>query len=531
MSITYDPMTGEPIENNDEVKDVADEAKEAAKDAGETSEKGAEAVEKAAENVAEDVKETAEATTESAPEAVKDVPPTTTPDTTQSSYSPIPDEPAKKGNKNTIIGIAAVAIIAVIVICLLFFSGIFVSKRDKVAKATTATLKYDTELAKVFKNLGSISKSGSYTTEFSADIDDFGEISGQIIIDGKDKQIVGNIDSDMIPEMSVKAGIDSKTVKFEAPDICDYLFVYNYTDDKDGYITEIADDDELASLDAALKMIYDGSAENKELENKITKCLNKHSKDLKFENADKESYKIDGKKVDCKGYSVEVDRDFYLDLYDDLVEIYKEEFEDSIKDLEEISGESIDDSFKEARNEIKSIPDMTVYFYIYKNKLAAIKAEGDKKSGELEIQFRGGDFRAQNIAVLADGEEVMVLSGSNKKDKEIYTLEVDGDEVCTVEYNYKKGKLTFEYEYYYDSFELEMDVKSSSNEVSFTIDDFDFDDEIEGSMSLTFKKGAKIQKYENSEEFDLGNADESDYEDLIKSIDTDILNDFGRLMY
>ena len=533
MSISYDPMTGEPIETSDEVKDAKDEAIETAKEAGEAGEEVAKAAEETAENAAEVSKDTVDEVVEVANETTESVPPTTSPEPVkEATYSPIPDEPEKTGKKNTIIGIVAVALVAIIVICLLFFSGVFMSKRDKVVKATEATFKYDTELGKVVKNLSSIVKSGSYTAEFSADIDDYGEFAGSVIIDGKDKQIVGNVDSDMIPEMSFKAGIDSKKVKVEVPELCDYLFVYDYTADNDGYITDMMGDDEIASLNSSLKMIYDGSADNAELEAKVKKCMNKHFKELKFENADKESYKIDGKKVECKGYSVEVDSDFYLDLYDDLVEIYKEEFEDTLKDMEDITGESLDDSFKEARNELKQMPDMTVYFYIYKGKLAAIKGEGDKKnSGEIEIQFKGGDFRAQNISVLADGDEVMALSGSNKKDKETYTLEVDGDEVCTIEYNYKKGKLTFEYDYYYDSFELEMDVKSSSNEVSFVVDDFDFDDEVEGSMNITFKKGAKIQKYTNTDEFDIGNSDESDFEDLMESFDQDLLMEFGGLLY
>lgn len=532
MSISYDPMTGEPIETNDEVKDAKDEAIETAKEAGEAGEEAAKAAEETVENAAEVSKDASEEVTEVVKESTESEPPTTSPEPVKETYSPIPDEPDKSSNKkNTIIGIVAVALVAIIVICILFFTGAFMSKRDKVAKATAATFKYDTELGKVVKNLSSIVKSGSYTTDFSADLDDYGEFSGSIIIDGKDKQIVGNIDSDMVPAMSIKAGIDSKKVKVEVPELCDYLFVYDYTSDCDGYITDMLSDDDIASLNSSLKMIYDGSSSNADLEAKLEKCMNKHFKELKFENADKESYKIDGKKVDCKGYSVEVDSDFYLDLYDDIIEIYKDEFEDTLKDMEDISGESLDDSFKEARNEIKQIPDMTIYFYIYKGKLAAIKGEGDKRSGEVEIQFKGGDFRAQNISILADGDEVMALSGSNKKDKETYTLEVDGDEVCTIEYNYKKGKLTFEYDYYYDSFELEMDVKSSSNEVSFVVDDFDYDNEVEGSVNLTFKKGAKIQKYTNTDEFDLGNADESDFEDLMESFDEDLLMEFGGLLY
>ena len=78
---------------------------------------------------------------------------------------------------------------------------------------------------------------------------------------------------------------------------------------------------------------------------------------------------------------------------------------------------------------------------------------------------------------------------------------------------------------------IPLDVKSSSNEVSFVVDDFDFDDEIEGSMSITFKKGAKTQKYTNTDEFDIGNADESDFEDLMESFDQDLLMEFGGLLY
>ncbi|MBP5309449.1 MAG: hypothetical protein J6Z05_02375 [Lachnospiraceae bacterium] len=531
MSISYDPMTGEPIETNDDVKETKDEAVEAAKEATEAVEEVAKTTEEAAENAAEVTKEAVDEVVEVAKESTENVPPVASPEPVKETYSPIPDEPEKSGKKNTIIGIIAVALVAIIVVCVLFFSGIFMSKRDKVAKATAATFKYETELGKVVKNLSSIAKSGSYTTEFNADLEDFGEFSGSVIVDGKDKQIVGSVDSDMIPAMTIKAGIDSKKVKVEVPELCDYLFVYDYTADNDGYITEMLSEDDIKSLNSSLKMIYDGSSSNADLEAKIKKCLNKHFKELKFENADKESYKIDGKKVDCKGYSVEVDSDFYLDLYDDLIEIYKDEFEDTLKDMEDLTGESLDDSFKEARNELKHMPDMTVYFYIYKGKLAAIKGEGDKKSGEVEIQFKGGDFRAQNIAVLADGDEIMAISGTNKKDKETYTIEADGDEVCTLEYNAKKGTLTFEYDYYYDSFELEMDVKSSSNEVSFVVDDFDFDDEVEGSMSITFKKGAKTQKYTNSDEFDIGNAEESDFEDLMESFDQDLLMEFGGLLY
>ena len=210
MSISYDPMTGEPIETNDDVKETKDEAVEAAKEATEAVEEAAKTTEEAAENAAEVTKEAVDEVVEVAKESTENVPPVASPEPVKETYSPIPDEPEKSGKKNTIIGIIAVALVAIIVVCVLFFSGIFMSKRDKVAKATAATFKYETELGKVVKNLSSIAKSGSYTTEFNADLEDFGEFSGSVIVDGKDKQIVASVDSDMIPAMTIKAGIDSK---------------------------------------------------------------------------------------------------------------------------------------------------------------------------------------------------------------------------------------------------------------------------------------------------------------------------------
>ena len=540
MSITYDPMTGEPIETPDEeVKEVAAEATAAA------------------EEVKEEVKEEAKEVEETAVEAVETTEaavsegnnfdpmtgePVTTPASqpaggndapVKSDYSPIPAEPTNDDNpKFKLIGIAAIALICVALILAIIFGGLISSKKDKVKKAIKSTFTVETGLTKVAKDLSGILNSQDYTVEFDADLDDLGNISGQSIVAGKEKQVIVDLDIDEIPSMSAKIGIDSKQVKAEIPEICDKLFVYDYTADKDGMITDYVDEDELKSLDASLKMIYDGyNSDTDELQKELTKCMNKHLKELEFENADKKSYKIDGKKVECKGYSVEIDKDFCLDLWDDITDIYVDEYKDKFEGLEEVSGESLEDSFKEARNELKSMPDMTVYFYIYKGKLASIKAEGDKKSGEIEILFKGGDYRAQNISVEADGEEVFALTGSTKKDKEIYGIEIDGEEVCTVEYNTKKGSLAISYDYYYDEFELEMDIDSSSSEVSFEIKDFDFDDDVSGSMNFKFKKGAKIEKYTNTDEFDVGEASQSDFMDLIESFDSDVLEEFGGLFF
>ena len=153
MSISYDPMTGEPIETNDEIKDAKDEAVETANEASEAVEEVAKATEETVENASEVSNDAVNEVVEGTKESAETEPPVTSPDPVKETYSPIPDEPTESGKKNTIIGIVAVALVAIIVVCVLFFSGVFMSKRDKVAKATAATFKYDTELGKVIWKL------------------------------------------------------------------------------------------------------------------------------------------------------------------------------------------------------------------------------------------------------------------------------------------------------------------------------------------------------------------------------------------
>ena len=515
MSTTYDPMTGEPIETPDDVKDNA-ENKEASVE-NSTDEK--------VESVAEATVNEANDTVNAAEQSVSD-------NASTQSYEQADnfggDEGAsgKKAPKIVLGVIAAIALIAII--CLVIISGAF-SKKKKVEKACAATLNIETQLMKDLKPVLKILASDQLTTNYSVSIDDMGEITGSVIVNGKDKQIIANIDVDELPKLTAKAGIDSKTVKAEIPEVIDKVFVYNYKDDKDGYITDILDDEEIEGIDKALQTFYDAqnsaNPDDSKFATETTKLIKKYSKELKFENADSKEFKIDGKKVSAKGISVEVDSDLIVDFWDDFTDLYIEEFGEEFEDLEEMTGESLKDAFKEVKSELKSFPDTEITFYIYKGKLASIDIDAGKRNGEVEILFKGGDFRAQNISIEADGEEVFELKGSKKNDKETYTIIVEDEEVCSLTYNTKKGTLTFEYNDGYDDVEFEAKIESKADSFKIIMEEIEVEYDTYADIEIEIVKGAKIQKYSGSEEFDVGNADEDEFMDLLDDIDEDILDE------
>ena len=533
MSITYDPMTGEPIETPDETttETVTEAAKEATEEVTEaTTEVAADAATDAAAEVASEVNEAAEEVTEIVTEAVpapvRRFDPMTGEPIDYSKAIPDDPEPSDKsgfGAKAIVLGLLGVAIVA----ALIFVASQFLfSKRVRVERAIAKTMNVDSQLYKDARNLAGIIQGKSYSMTASFDGDDFGSLSGSVAIDGKDKQVGLEIDVDELPEFSLLAGIDSKSVKAEIPEFFDYLFVYNYTEDNDGYITEQMSDKDIEALNTSCKLLYEFSAGSDEYAAKVAKLTRTYEKKLKWKKTAAKSYKVNDKKVKCKGYTTTLEKDLVLDYWDDFTDIYLEEFGDLNESLQSIGGTDLKDSLKDVKDELKSMKDVDLTFYIYKGALAAIKIEAGK-DGEAVIMFKGGDYRAQNILVEVDGDEVFELKGDKSKDKENYTISAGGKEIADLTYNTKKGTLAVEYEDYRDSYEYEFDIKSSGKNFTISADDIDIDgDELNFSIEVT--DSGKIADYTNTDEFDIGNADEDDFKDLVESLDYDKI---GSLSY
>ena len=532
MSISYDPMTGEPIETPDtpEVTEAVNEAADTVSEAAETVAENAQAeVQSAAADVsaaAENVQAAAEQTERRFDPMTGEPIDVSKPVAEATGGAGGAGDESKKGGfdpKFIIFGVIGLAVIAAIVFVL---TSVVFSKRVRVEKAIAKTMNVDSQLYKDGKNLYNILKGKSYSITATIDTDDYGSASGSIAVDDKDKQISVTADIEDVPEFTALAGIDSKSVKLEVPEISDYLFVYNYTEDKDGYITDMMDDSDIESIDSLCKVIYEYSGGSDEYAKKVAKLTRDYEKKLKWKNAETKTYKVNDKKVKCKGYTTTIEKDLMLDYWDDFTDLYLEEFDSLNKELKNLADTDLKDSFKDVRDELKSMKDVDVTFYIYKGALAAVDIDAGK-SGSAAILFKGGDYRAQNIVLEADGDEVFEIKGSKNKDKESYTVVVDGDDAMELTYDTKKGTLEIEYEDYYDSYDYEFNIKSSGSSFTLSAEDMDVEGE-DVTFTLEINNSGKIQKYTNKDEFDLGNADEDDFEDLIDSID---LDEFGDLAY
>ena len=419
--------------------------------------------------------------------------------------------PKQSGGKNKLIIPAVIGAVAVVVIAVVIFitSGILLSKQNKILQAVVNTFKGSTKLTETFEAVGLLA-SDSFTITANMEVDG-DSVQAAFASKGDEMQLTGKVDISGIPELEGAIGIDSKQVRAKVDGVSDYVFVYSYTGKNDGFLVDQIGEDNLELVNTALKNLT-SSKKREDIVKDMVKAVAGEFGAWKFEKADKEEFKIDGKKRNCAGYTTTITEDEMLALMEAVYKVVEQNV-----DLDEI-----EDVYSEIEDEFDGMPDIDVTFYLYDKMLAAILLEVDDE--EIEIAFKGGETRWQNIAIEADGDEVLTFKGKTSDSVEKYALEVEGMEVFNVKYDSKTGELEAEAGRYVfgTAFALEANVKGNANKLSVALESI----EVAGSsqdvdLQIELKSGAKMSKI-SGKEFDLGNADEDDLEDLVEEIE-DIL--------
>lgn len=569
MGIKYDPMTGEPIETPDENEIVS--TNEAVTDVSEntndvvSSENVIEATEEIInsekeENTVNTSENTVENVSDISSENINDVPAdsnaadtvetttevnTTSEETnsnTGNNFDPFTGEPivkeepvinienVKKGMDPKKLLIPVLAIVAIIaLLAIIVFSGLFSTNKQKVERAIIKTAKVESKLLQDLNDVASILNSENFTTSYSVDAGKLGDVEGFVAISDKAKQVYVDSDIEGVVPFSVLAEIDNTSIKAEIPKISDYIFVYNYKDEKDGYLVDELGEETIDQLDKIISFVAENKKSNNEFVQKIVKLNKEYSKQLKFEKAESKSLKVDGKKVDCKGYSVEIENDLMVDYFSDFLDIYIEEVENSMDELAEIADiDSLTDELKDAKKQLKDIPDIEITFYIYKKALAGIHFDAGKRNNDLDIYFRGGDFRAQNIVIESDGEEVLSIKCSKKNDKETYKIKAE-DNSFEITYNTKKGDIVVTVDDGRREEEYELNLSTKDGITTITFDEIEIPYVGSFDVEVSIQKGAKLSKFTNTETFDIGNADKHDFIDLVDEFDKDFTDEMSNL--
>ena len=407
-------------------------------------------------------------------------------------------EAAKKKIPVLVWAIGGGVLAVVLLVVALVAAGVFRSDLTTISLAIANTFK---EQPKFFEDLkvDDITKwvnDEKYTVSVLAENDE-ATINASVGVNPSEIRFSGEFEGVGMPETDVVLAYNNKVVKAQLPSVSDVVFVYDYTKMPTGYMADMLDEDEFEMINEAFSTYW--SIDTAKLQKKVTKEILSVAKDFKIEKIDSKQFKIDGKKRKCKGYSLVLTDDEVLDMLDAVDVVFEEELAEDVYDI-------YDEALDEVRDGLREFPETEVEIYIYKNKLACINMVMDDMDTEVELLFKGGDFRAQNMELTLDdgySEYSMEVEGKADGSKEEYELSVDGDEILVFEYNRKNGNFSIESE----EFEFEGKLLSERNAVTVS---FDVED-VEVNVSIS--KGTNFEKIKGKE-FNIGEASEDDFMDL-----------------
>ena len=422
---------------------------------------------------------------------------------------PLQQPPKKKKKTGLIVGIVA-GVVVVAGAGTVFAgvqSGFFLSKSNKVLRATANTFSESSHVMEALSGL-SVMSSKAYTIDIKGEAEGY-SVQATYAEKDNEKQISGSVEGPELSDVEFLAGIDKDEIKLSAPLLGDKIYTYNYNEKKSGYLVDSMGADNVETLDKLCKQMF-SDEEQKKNALEFSKKYSEMYKKLEFESTDKESFEVDGKDRKCAGYKTTITSDYMIEC----VDIFEDYMDAQVGDLldQAVKGSDYDDykeSFDQLRDAFKEMPDIDITFYIYKNKLACIKAvEPSKEDQDIQILFKGGDRRTQNMELISCGESVLKISGSVNGNEEVTSLSLEGNKVGELTYDFKSGEYTLDIE---DEGSVSGTLEGKRDGLKLTMEGAGV------NISLDVKKGAELQKF-SGETFDIGNASEEELQALVQEV-------------
>lgn len=321
----------------------------------------------------------------------------------------------------TIGAVAVAAIILIIGIC----SGAFLSRSNRILLAARNTIK-DLPTVVENRNVADIIASGKYTIGVK------GAVRGKDF-DGtfkyKDTQLQagGTISLFGRENLDFLANLDDEQLCASIPMLTDNLLVYNYKEEKDGYIVDLLGADGVASIDAALRELTSKEEQNRAAQ-EILSVIYDEYKTLDIKKAEKEEFIVDGSVRKCNGYEFTVTEDELLQVMNGVKEVY-DAYYGGVADALKLK---LGDDFSQLRDRACSMGDINVKAYVYQNKLAAVVAEAENSDTAFHLLFKGGEYRMQNLELLAEDLEgehsILELTGKAAGEEGGYEFLIDNGE-------------------------------------------------------------------------------------------------------
>lgn len=447
-------------------------------------------------------------------------------------------------------GVAGVAVVAGAAAAVLN-SGLFGNTNTKILAALKNTFAGSPMMEQM--DYASLVEDGNYTMAFKGMIESSDDYSLSSLEDcaleisiGSDMAkgeygITGSVFVEEIDtKLSAEIFVNQSEIALAVPEIIERTFVYDFTKEKKGYITEVAGDDEIEMVDELLKFVTspDYYKNAQKMSDDMTKQILDVYNTWEFEKIDAEEFEINGKDKKCTGYELVLTEDMVLELFEVILNSYETYYEEQQKQMEDLMSDFADmsgayveeldmaDALEELEDELDGMEDIELQIYLDKDQIAAVIYESDEYDVTVSVLVQGGDYPMQNAEIVleSDDEEISIAKKGEKKGN-VYEneIEIDGFDEFVAEWTYdsKSGELSAEFESDGIGLNLEGTVKKSSGNVAIELSSLELDDygmvtEISGTFEVCDKSDAKKPKYK---EFDLGNADEDEFEDIAGEIE------------
>lgn len=417
-----------------------------------------------------------------------------------------PEQPADTGKKKKGVILAILAVLLVLAagaVVWIMKSGIFSSNSAKVTEAVANTFSDTDYLAEAFQ-FGSILLADESTVTFSGEAQDFA-MELQFLSGKTRKQMQGSVDVPDFIEVDFQAELTEEQLRVQVPSVTDYIFTYNYHEPKTGYLKDYYGDS-LDDIDEMLEALYSPERQM-EADTGLAKTIAEELGKLEFEKAAGEEFEVDQEKRKCTGISTTVTRESMQNIFDEI----EDTMLDSVESAYGYNSYMVEYYFDDIEQSISEMRDVELTFFIYKKKLACIRAKTGEE--EAEIRFLGGDTRMQNMQFLTDGEEMLRIEGDNVGSAEVKKVFTEGEETLDLEYDRETGDLDISADGGRTAIKgnvfLDKDSFTASLDRIMTEGQF-----VDLTLGMTIKKGASFQELEGRE-FDLGQASMEDMQELL----------------
>lgn len=435
-----------------------------------------------------------------------------------------------------IIGGGALLVVAIIVVAGIL-SGAFLSKRDKIAMAAYKTAN-DSTIGKVMLDSAKVFGSNELSANIAGEVSALGydvQVDGTMAYNTAKGQadIDAVINAAGVIDQEIELYYDDSIVALSLPDLTDEVYFYDYTSSNDGYLADAIEsytEGDIEDINTILASSSKMMKKSGECNKKLIKAIKKAYKGVEVNSIDSETLEVDGKDRKCKGYEMIITGDNIADFVYAVSEtsslVYDDEINDIMDAIGNLTGEDLsryspdnEDFYDELADEFSGMGDLSIYFYIYGGKLAAICT--DAEGMEMVVEFKGGDNRCSNIAITANfgsGSQTVELESAVNGNTEEGTIYCDDTEIAYYEYNKKTG-----------TFEIDADglgdfdgtFKADGHEIEFTSD---FSVGVAGAdISFTISDNASIKEPKGGY-VDIGNVDETDLMDIVYGIGNIISN-------